>query len=82
MYPLPLPIVLLFPTSWFRIMLFETVHIQYTRILDAVFVNTEAIMETAPCETDPFKPHLYSKKGFWGVKVKIINNVSNCGFQE
>ena len=41
-----------------------------------------SIMETAPCETDPFKPHLYSKKGVWGGKVKIINNVCNCGFQE
>ena len=30
----------------------------------------------------PSNLHLYSKKGVWGGKVKIINNVCNCGFQE
>ena len=27
-------------------------------------------------------PQLYNRKGVWGGKVKIINNVCNCGLQE
>ena len=45
---------------------------------DLYFQCISNIMETAPCETGPFKPHLYSKKGVCGGKVKIMNNVCNC----
>ena len=35
-----------------------TLHVFNTNIVDP-----EHIMATAPCETDPSNPHLYSKKG-------------------
>ena len=40
------------------------------------------IMEQLRVKLSPSNPQLHSKKGVWGGKVKIINNVCNCGFQE
>ena len=40
------------------------------KLYDMNAIHTEHIMETAPCETGPFNPHLYSKKGIEGVKKK------------